>query len=81
MSPFHIVWLQAIARFIFRQRGMEEEREGEKHPCVVDSLTPATGDLAHNPGMCPEWESNQPPFGLQTVAQSTEPHQPELNKK
>ena len=21
--------------------------------------------LAHNPGMCPNWESNQRPFGLQ----------------
>ena len=33
-------------------------------------------DLAHNPGMCPDWESNQRPFGLQAGAQSTEPHQP-----
>ena len=52
---------------------MEEEREGEKHPCVVDSLTPATGDLAHNPGMCPDWELNERPFGSQAGAQSSEP--------
>ncbi|XP_053785577.1 CYFIP-related Rac1 interactor B isoform X1 [Desmodus rotundus] len=38
---------------------------------------PTTGDLACYPGMCPDWESNQHPFGLQTGAQSTEPHQPE----
>ena len=34
------------------------------------------GDLAHNPGMSPEKESNQWPFGSQASAQSTEPHQP-----
>ena len=35
-------------------------------------------DLACNPGMCPDWESNQRPFGLKASAQSTEPHQPGL---
>ena len=39
---------------------------------------PPTGDLAHNPGMCPGWESNWRPFGSQAGTQSTEPHQPEL---
>ena len=34
--------------------GREGEREGEKHPCVVASHTPSTGDLACNPGMCPD---------------------------
>ena len=38
---------------------------GEKYQCVVASVTPPTGDLAHNPGMCPDWESNQQPFGSQ----------------
>ena len=42
----------------FRQRGREGEREGQKHQCVVASHMPPTGDLAHNPGMCPDWESN-----------------------
>ena len=37
---------------------------------------PPTGDLAHNPGMCPDWELNPRPFGLQASTQSTEPHQP-----
>ena len=36
-----------------------------------------SGDLAHNPGMCPDWESNRPPFDSQASTQSTEPHQPE----
>ena len=50
--------------FIFRERGRDGEREGEKQQCVVASHTPPTGDLAHNPGMCPDWESNQQPFGV-----------------
>ena len=37
---------------------------------------PPTGDLACNPGMCPDWESNQQSFGSQAHAQSTELHQP-----
>ena len=58
--------------------GVEGEREGEKHPCVVSSHVPPTGDLARNPGMGPDWESNQRPFGSQACTQSTEPH-PGLN--
>ena len=46
--------------FIYMQ-GREGEREGEKHQCVVASHTPPTGDLAHNPGMGPDWELNQRP--------------------
>ena len=44
---------------MFRQRGREREAEGEgeKHQCVVASCTPPTGDLARNPGMCPDWVS------------------------
>ena len=60
--------------------GKEGEREGEKHWCVsnnIDQLpltqTPPTGDLAYNPGMCPDWESNRWPFGSQASAQFTEP--------
>ena len=45
--------------FIFRERGREGEREGKKHQCVVASRVPPTGDQACNPGMCPDWESNQ----------------------
>ena len=63
---------------MFRERGREGEREGEKHQCVVASHVPPSGDLASNSGMCPDWESNQRPFGLQAGIQSTEPHQPGL---
>ena len=45
--------------FIFRERGKEGEREGEKHQCVVPSCMSIFGGLACNPGMCPDWESNR----------------------
>ena len=48
-----------IYLFIFRERGSEGERLGEKYPC---SHMPPTGDLAHNPGMYPDWEVNWQPF-------------------
>ena len=60
---------------MFRERG-KGRREGEKDQCVVASHMPPTWDLAHNPGMCPYWESNQQPFGSQARAQSAELHQP-----
>ena len=59
---------------MFKERGREEEREGEKHQCVVVSHAPPTGDLACNPGMCSDWESNWRPFSSQASTQSTEPH-------
>ena len=62
--------------FIFRESGREGEREGEKHQCVVASHAPPSGDLARNPGMCPDWEWTWQPFGSQAHAQSTELHQP-----
>ena len=45
---------------------------------MVASRAPRTGNLARTPGMCPDWEVNQRPFGSQSSAQSTEPHQPGL---
>ena len=64
--------------YLFLERGREGEREGEKHQCVVASHVPPTGDLARNPGMCPDWEPNWQIFGSQASAQYTEPHQPGL---
>ena len=61
----------------FRERG-RQGGEGEKHQCVVASLAPPTGHPACHPGMCPDWELNQPLFGSQVGTQSTEPHQPGL---
>ena len=39
---------------------------------MVVSHMPPTGDLACNPGMCPDWEQNWRQFGFQASAQSTE---------
>ena len=62
--------------YLFRERGKKGEREGEKHQCVVAPHLSLNEDLALNPGMCPDWESNRQPFGSQANAQSTELHQP-----
>ena len=51
-----------IYLFIFRETGREGERDREKHQCVVASCAPFAGDLACNPGMCPDWESNRNPL-------------------
>ena len=60
--------------YLFLERGREGERE--KHQCVVASHVAPIRNLAHNPGMCPDWESSRQHFGSQPRAQSTEPHQP-----
>ena len=72
-------FLKRFYLFIFREGG-GREKEGVKHQCVVGWLLSApTGDLARNPGTCPDWELNPQPFGLQADTQSTEPHQPGLD--
>ena len=68
--------------YLFLEREQRREKERERNTDVwethhlVASCMPPTGDLAGNPGMCPDWESNQQPFGSQASTQSTEPHQP-----
>ncbi|KAF6130983.1 hypothetical protein HJG60_007907 [Phyllostomus discolor] len=47
---------------LFLERGEERMKEAEKHQYVVTSHVPPTWDLAHNPGMCPDWELNQQPL-------------------
>ena len=44
--------------YLFSERGMEGEREGQKHQRAFAPCTPHTGDLALNPGMCHAWVSN-----------------------
>ena len=61
--------------FFFTEKGKEGEREGEKYQCVVASHVPPIGTQPCNPGTCPDWESNRRPFGSQSGAQSTGPHQ------
>ena len=57
VKTLYSFFLRFIYLFIFREEGREGEREGEKHQCVAASHTPPSGDLAHNPDMCPDWES------------------------
>ena len=43
--------------YLFLERGEEREKERERNINVWLPLThPQTGDLAHNPGVCPDWE-------------------------
>ena len=49
--------------YSFLERGEGREKEGEKHQCVVAPHMPPPGDPVCNPGMCPDWEWNQRPFG------------------
>ena len=76
LNEFYFIIFLRFYLFIFRERGGEGEREGEKHQFVVASCSPPTGDLTHNPGMCPDRELNWQPFGSQDRAQPTELHQP-----
>ena len=63
ISSTKIYFLKIL--FIYFYRGREGEREGEKYQCVVAFCTVPTGDVAHNPGMCPDWEWNQQPLNSQ----------------
>ena len=47
--------------FIYFRQG-KGWREREKHQCVVASHAPLAGDLARNPGVCPDWEWNGDPL-------------------
>ena len=76
MEEWVNLFLLKILVIYFYREEEEKKREGEKHHCVVASHTHATEDLAHNPGLCPDWESNWGPFGSQARTHSTEPHQP-----
>ena len=62
---------------LFLERGEWKEKGRETSVCerLVASYMPPTGDLAHNTGMCPDWEPNRRAFGSQAGAQSTEPYQ------
>ena len=64
--------------YLCLHRGEGRERGRETSVCGCLSWTP-TGDLACNPGMCPDWESNWRPFGSQAGTQSPEPPQPGLH--
>ena len=75
-----LYFLNFIYLFLERGEGKEKDRErnisvGETHGSVASHTLP-TGELAHNPGMCPNWESNWRPFISQASTHSTESPQP-----
>ena len=73
-------FLKRFYLFILERKG-GRKRGREKSMCGCLSHAPYWGpDLDCNPGMCPDWELNQQPFGSQAGAQSTEPHQPGLER-
>ena len=65
--------------YLFLERGDKREKERERNISVCTSCIPPTGDLAQDPGMCPDWESKEQPFGSQVSTQSTELYQSGLN--
>ena len=58
--------------------GREEERERNINVWLPLTPSPTPRDLAYNPGVCPDWESNRRPFGSQAGTQFTETHNPKL---
>ena len=75
LRVFLILFLNFIYLFLERGKGREKERERETSMCACLSPGPHW-DLAQNPGMYPDWELNQQPFGLQARAQSSDINQP-----
>ena len=43
---------------VFRERGREGKREGARETSIGCLHMPPNGDLAHHPGMCPDWKLN-----------------------
>ena len=62
-------WFSFLKYFLYFWR---EGKRG-KHQCAVASCAPLTGDLALNPGVCPDWELNWQLSASKSRAQSTEP--------
>ena len=60
--------------YLFLEKGEEREKEKERNINVwLPFICPSIGDLALNPGMCPDWESNQRPFSSQSVLNPLSP--------
>ena len=50
----------------------EEERERERNVDLLPPVHDQTGDRTDNLGMCPDWELNPQPFGVQDDASSNQ---------
>ena len=76
MQAFYFFNLKKI--FMFREGKGGRKRGRGTSMCGCLSRALLLGTVRYNPGMSPDWESNQRPFGLRAGTQSTEPHQPGL---
>ena len=65
--------------YLFIERGEGKEKEERNISVWLPLMRPLLGTWPHNPGTCPDWESNPRPSGSQASAQSTESHQPGLS--
>ena len=74
-----IVFKYFLRFYLFMERGEGRDKERERYISSVASHRSPSGDKAHNPSKCPDWELNQWPFISQAGTQSTEPHQPGLD--
>ena len=52
-----IIFLKKII-YLFLGRGEGKEKDRERNIDGLPLTCPPTGNLACNPGMCPDWESN-----------------------
>ena len=74
---FILTWGHFFIAFRKRRRERGKERETSMWERSIDLLPPihtTTGDPAHNPVMCSDWESNLQPFGYGMTFQPTELH-------
>ena len=71
---YNLTFLKILFIYFLREGKGGRKRGRDTSVCGCLSHAPYW-DLACNPGMYPDWESNQWPFGSQTSAQSTELHQ------
>ena len=65
---FFFLFLQIFFKdfiYVFLDRGERREKDRERNTVCGCFLSTPTEDLARNPGMCPDWESNRRPFGSQ----------------
>ena len=60
-ESFPVLFLKVLFIYSFFRED-KGGREGEKHQCVVDSQTPPAGEMACNPGTCPDWDHTSNPL-------------------
>ena len=64
LKIFTIYLFIYLFTYLFLDRGEGREKERERNINVWLPLNiPPAGDLAYNPGNCPDWESNWWPLG------------------